>query len=207
MEQLYLLRFQKTGGARFLSHLDMARLFTRSLRRAGLKLKLSEGFHAHPKIRFSPPLSVGVESLCEDCLFTLVDEERGEEELLRVLSGTMPDGFSLTSLSKAEHKPAPATHARYEITFPAGARDALERAFSAPMNVVKRTKSGEKDMDLFPHLVCEDIREDAGGCVCTLLTPASEPLTINPGLIVTALTKKEPSLIPARILKTAAVNR
>lgn len=207
MEQLYLLQFQKTGGARLISHLDMARLFIRAFRRAKLPLKFSEGFHAHPKVRFSPPLSVGVESLSEYCLFTLIGATRSPEVLLESLKTMMPDGFLLTGLSPMEQKPAPTSHARYEISFASPVTpQALKAAFAPPMTVTKRTKSGEKEIDLSGHLICEDIRECEGGCVLTLVSPAAEALTINPNLILCALQKKDPTLIPARILKTAAVN-
>ena len=204
MEQLYLLNFQKTNAARFLSHLDMARLFIRAFRRAKLPLKFSEGFHAHPKVRFSPPLSVGVESLCEFCQFTLLDETRDNEELLEKIREGMADGFVLNSLDKIESKPTPPPFSRHEISFSAEPA-ALKAAFDAPMTVVKRTKSGEKELDIYPHLILEGIREEDGLCILTVLAPASEALTINPTLICTALQTKNDTLIPARILKTAAV--
>ncbi len=204
MEQLMRLDFQKTRGARFLSHLDMARLFVRAFRRAQLPLKFSEGFHAHPKVRFSPPLSVGVESLCEFCTFTLIDETRTPSELLRLISEGMADGFVLNALTPIEQKCESAPAARYEITFPV-AEGTLQAALTAPMSVVKRTKSGEKEIDLFPHLTFEKVEATPDGTVLTLLAPASEALTINPNLICTALQAKEETLIPARILKTAAV--
>lgn len=205
MEELYLLHFQKIAGARFLSHLDMARLFVRAYRRAKLPLKFSEGFHAHPKVRFSPPLSVGVESLCETCLFTLVDETRECAELLELLRAGMPDGFVLTALEKIGRKPEPPVRARYAITFPAGSRAALSAAFSAPMPITKRTKSGEREIDLFPHLTLESLEDAGSGTVLRVLSPASEALTVNPNLILGALTKKDPTLKASRILKTAAL--
>ena len=98
-ELSYLVRFSKTENARFLSHLDMARTFFRAFRRARFPLKYSEGFHAHPKMRFSPPLSVGVESVCEFCRVTLLDETRAPEDLKDALQSAMPDGFTILSVT------------------------------------------------------------------------------------------------------------
>lgn len=204
MEQLYLLNFQKRDKARFLSHLDMARLFIRAFRRAKLPLKFSEGFHAHPKVRFSPPLSVGVESLDEFCLFTLLDETRTESELLSRISEGMADGFVLNSLQKIDQKPSPAPKTRYEITFPCK-KEALENAFAAPMTVIKRTKSGEKELDLFPHLTLESIADRDKTCTLTVLSPSEEALTINPNLICSALQAKDATLNPTRIVKLCGV--
>lgn len=204
MEQLYRLDFQKTRGARFLSHLDMARLFVRAFRRAKLPLKFSEGFHAHPKVRFTPPLSVGVESLCEYCIFTLLDEVRSEEELLEKIAEGMADGFTLTALTPIDQKPENAPFARYEITLNAG-EDAARRAFCAPLTVIKKTKSGEKELDLADFITLEALCPTDGGVIATVLSPSSEAMTINPTLICTALQKKDETIIPARILKKAAV--
>lgn len=53
--------FSKTGLMRYISHLDLMRLFFRAMRRAGLPLKLSEGFSPHPKLSFKRALKLGVE--------------------------------------------------------------------------------------------------------------------------------------------------
>lgn len=203
MEQLYLLHFQKTGAARFLSHLDMARLFIRAFRRAKLPLKFSEGFHAHPKVRFSAPLSVGVESLCEFCQFTLLDEARTPDVLLDAISEGMADGFVLTALCPVDKKPTAPPFSRYEISFDAP-HLALQAAFQKPMTVIKKTKSGEKELDLCEFIKLEQLT-DTRPCVATVLTPSSEELTINPTLICTALSAKDETLIPVRICKIDTV--
>lgn len=56
------IQYRKNGMMKFLSHLDMVRLVERSLRRAEMPLKFSQGFNPHPKIAFAAPLSVGVTS-------------------------------------------------------------------------------------------------------------------------------------------------
>lgn len=47
---------------RYLSHLDLLRLFQRASRRAGLPLFLTEGFNPHPKIKIEPALKLGLEA-------------------------------------------------------------------------------------------------------------------------------------------------
>ncbi|MFM7199457.1 MAG: TIGR03960 family B12-binding radical SAM protein [Myxococcota bacterium] len=59
------LQFTRTGAARFVGHLEQSQIFVRALRRMGLQLRVSEGFHPHPKIHFSNPLPIGVESWVE----------------------------------------------------------------------------------------------------------------------------------------------
>jgi len=59
------LRFTKTGAMRLLSHLELMHLFIRAVRRAGIPIRYSLGFHPHPKFSFATALSVGVESWAE----------------------------------------------------------------------------------------------------------------------------------------------
>lgn len=61
----YRAGYAKLGDARFLGHLDFQRLLQLALRRAGLPLAYSQGFHPHVLLRFGPPLPVGVEGEAE----------------------------------------------------------------------------------------------------------------------------------------------
>ena len=58
----YRLQFSKEGETKYVSHLDLVRLFTRAFKRAELPLAYSEGFNPHPKMSIGLPLSVGVTS-------------------------------------------------------------------------------------------------------------------------------------------------
>ena len=59
------LSFSREEQLKFLSHLDLMRLWERALRRAGFPLSYSEGFSPHPRIALASPLSVGVTSEAE----------------------------------------------------------------------------------------------------------------------------------------------
>ena len=59
------LLFEKVGRSVWISHLDLMRLFQRAFKRAGLKLKHTQGFNPRPSVSIALPLSVGVESECE----------------------------------------------------------------------------------------------------------------------------------------------
>lgn len=50
---------------KFISHLDIMRLWERALRRAQIPLAYSEGFSAHPRLSLAAPLPVGVTSETE----------------------------------------------------------------------------------------------------------------------------------------------
>jgi radical SAM-linked protein len=63
--------FSKTGLMRYISHLDLMRLFMRAMRRAQLPLKLSQGFSPHPKLSLKRALKLGVESQQEEAVILL----------------------------------------------------------------------------------------------------------------------------------------
>jgi radical SAM family uncharacterized protein/radical SAM-linked protein len=63
----------KTGASRFLGHLEWKEAIIRALRRAGLPLAFSEGFHPMPRLSFGPALPVGLSSLGEFIDIQLMD--------------------------------------------------------------------------------------------------------------------------------------
>ncbi len=59
------IKFSREKELKFISHLDIMRLWQRALNRAGILLAHSEGFHPHPRISLAAPLPVGVTSEAE----------------------------------------------------------------------------------------------------------------------------------------------
>ena len=63
--------FAKTGLMRYISHLDLLRLFGRALRRAEIPFAISCGFNKHPKIVIKRALKLGLESESEEASIIL----------------------------------------------------------------------------------------------------------------------------------------
>ncbi len=59
------LRFARGEPLKYISHLDLMRLWERMLRRAGIPMAYSEGFSPHPRISLAVPLPIGVTSEAE----------------------------------------------------------------------------------------------------------------------------------------------
>jgi radical SAM-linked protein len=59
------LRFSRGEELKYISHLDLMRLWQRALRRAGIALAYSEGFNPHPRMSLAAPLALGVTSEAE----------------------------------------------------------------------------------------------------------------------------------------------
>lgn len=58
-------KYTRTDGAEYLSHLDLMRHIMRTMRRAGIELEKSEGYHAHPKLYLNSPPALGILSVAE----------------------------------------------------------------------------------------------------------------------------------------------
>ncbi len=99
----YRLVFAKTGEALSLSHLDLLRVWPRALRRAGLNLSYSQGFHPHPHLSFTPALPMGMPGLGEQIEMRLRSDIT-PAELIERLGAVMPEGIDLQS-GEADESP------------------------------------------------------------------------------------------------------
>ncbi len=195
------LRFEKTGRAVYISHLDLMHTMQRAFNRAGYRLKYSEGFNPHPQIAIALPLSVGAASLCELMDFKLLEEPE-LSALPERLTAAMPEGIRVLEVYEPQRKAAQLKYLRIEGVFEYDRRDPAEMAAAltdfysgAPVVITKKTKRGMGETDIRPG-----IREIAftGGdkeVNITCVLSAQEP-TINPELLVEALRQLRPELAP-----------
>ena len=123
----YRLVYEKAGRERFLAHIEMMNVIQRALRRSGLPLSFSEGFHPHPRISAGPSLPVGAEGLCE---FFDVELTREVDVSPELLNGFLPDGIRIRAsagpFSRKEGKLPREVRFTYLLSF-----DALRELFSA----------------------------------------------------------------------------
>jgi radical SAM-linked protein len=59
------IKFSRGDELKFISHLDIIRLWQRAFNRAGIKIAYSTGFSPHPRISLAAPLPLGVTSEAE----------------------------------------------------------------------------------------------------------------------------------------------
>jgi len=86
--------FSKTGDMRFISHLDLVRLFQRASRRAALPVTVTKGFSPHLKISITRALKLGVESRAEEAVFYL-DKNLGPQDFTDSINAKLPDGVKI----------------------------------------------------------------------------------------------------------------
>lgn len=89
--------FTKKGTMRYISHLDLMRLFMRAMRRAGLPLKMTEGFSPHPKLSIKRALKLGVESDNEEASVVL-KEQINNTDFKQQLQQQLPEGIEIKNV-------------------------------------------------------------------------------------------------------------
>ena len=92
--------YEKLGPARFLSQLELQRLFERALRRADIPVTFSAGFHPMPLLSFGPALPVGVQSYAE--WFNVFVRQSGmdPDAVGARLQSQLPQGFRVLSVQE-----------------------------------------------------------------------------------------------------------
>ena len=88
------LRFKRGPEIKFISHLDIIRLWQRAFRRAGIPLAYSEGFNPHPRISLAAPLALGVTGEAE-LMDIFVAKQVSPHNLEAAVSRQLPPGMEI----------------------------------------------------------------------------------------------------------------
>ncbi|MDJ0782787.1 MAG: TIGR03960 family B12-binding radical SAM protein [Desulfosarcinaceae bacterium] len=196
--------FAKTGPARFFGHLELVSIMIRAIRRAGIPLKHSEGFHPMPKIAFADPLPLGMESLAEFFFMTVADHVK-PSDVTACLNEQMPIGLEIKACILAGGRRLP-THPvaetyRIRLTHPAVSAEKVA-AFNARTSLVfeKITKKGRRRrIDLKEVVRCFEL-SDGGDLLITLIR--TQGRVVRPAdLLRRVFGLEKTDLVEARILK------
>ena len=195
------LRFEKTGKAVYISHLDLLHVMQRVFLRAETPLRYSEGFNPHAIISICVPLSVGCESVCELMDFR-VTREIDLEALPAALNAVSPEGIRFLECREPERKAAEIKWLRcegvyeYDALSPEAVIPSLEAFYAREdISVMRRTKRGESALELAGNARDFAFAPAEGGVRVECVVSAQEP-TVNPELLVKALEQNAPELKP-----------
>jgi len=120
---------------RLIGHHDLARAWERTFRRAGLVLRMSEGFRPKPRMVFASALSMGVIG-ADEALDVELAEPRSAEEIAATLAVQLPEGLTVKAVEALpQDAPKPRVErVMYELSVPAERQPAVaERLRSSPV--------------------------------------------------------------------------
>ena len=162
-----LLRFGKNSRLRFVSHLDLQRFFQRALNRTGLPIAFSQGFNPHAVMSFASALAVGWTSEYE-ILDVKLAAPMGRGRVEEAMRAALPEDLPVLGVRMVDDRfPAAMSLVRcadYRITPEGESAPAILAAvkqFCAAEHVmgVRRTKSGEREIDMRPLALSLEARE------------------------------------------------
>jgi radical SAM-linked protein len=193
------VRYAKRGRLRFSSTRDFSRAIERALRRSGVPMAFSAGFHPHPKISYANGAQTGAASEAE--YFEISVVERVDPESVRAaLDEALPDGLDVLEVveartgSLADRLEASSWRVELPGVRAEDAMAGLQAFLALPVAEVTRTfKTGPKTFDVRPAVL--DARVDpvdgstTGGMPCAILTMVVRHTTpaTRPDDVLTAL--------------------
>ena len=147
------IKFRKVGDLQYISHLDLQRTVARVLVRAKIPMWYTQGFNPHAKVIFGLPLSVGTESECE-FIDLRIDRDISPAEVKERLNRELTEEMQILEAYEPTSKFQDIAWAKYEICLRSAGADAdmarkLEALYTtSPLNMTKKTKSGDKEIDI-----------------------------------------------------------
>jgi radical SAM-linked protein len=185
--------FSKQGALRYTGHLDLHKLWERAVRRTGLPLSYSQGYHPQPRISLAAALPLGYSSRGE-VLDIRLNEDLPLDEIRNRLKDSLPPDIQILEVANVdERNPALQTRVRsavYEIEFtePVDAAD-LTRKVEEMMNLESIPRSRrDKSYDLRPLIeMISLIKQPTGGVQLRMTLSAREGATGRPDEVLEVL--------------------
>jgi radical SAM-linked protein len=164
--QHLVVRYAKRGKMRFASHRDVARVFERGVRRAGLPIAYSAGFTPHPRISYAGGTPTGVASEAEYLSFALTSRQVAAQVRER-LNAALPDGIDVIDVMDDTEGPGALEASQWRVVLPGVEPVTAERAVAgflalSEAPVERLTDKGVRRLDARAAVVTLDVLEPAG---------------------------------------------
>ncbi|MBR5273488.1 MAG: TIGR03936 family radical SAM-associated protein [Clostridia bacterium] len=191
--------YEKLGKLQYISHLDMNRLMSKVVRRAGIPIWYTEGFNPHPYVNFLLPLPLFTQSKCEIMDIKITDDTTNGE-LKDKFNAFLPDGMRVTKVADPWGKPTEIAFSQYDIVIdPDGDHEdcfmkVSECLMGEELIIIKKQKQGKRKIDKEVNLIEEihsfyvSMTQDNRVNIDIIL-PSGTVKTVNPRLLTDALLK------------------
>lgn len=185
------IKFCKTGNLQFISHLDLQRTFHRILVRANIPMWYTKGFNPHAKLVFGVPLSVGTESVCEMADLK-IERQISLSSIKEQLNNQMTDEMYVLDAYYPSTKFADIAFADYTITLKSpnissSSSAEVSALFASPIMMSKKSKSGEKDVDITTFIKNINVSSSDGIMTIHTILAAGSTENLNPEYVVNAI--------------------
>ena len=191
----YVARFEKGGYTKYISHLDLLRVFKRAFKVMGLDIRYSNGYNPHPKMSFAQPLSLGYSSLCEYLEFeTLTPHD--PESLKEDLAKNLPRDLAITELfqfdSEVKTLAAESDACEYRIFVPfEGTEEEFRDLFTSYMaqdritalKKMKKTKTME-EVDIKDKIRSWKVSKEGDNAVIDCILDSGSHSNLSPELVI-----------------------
>lgn len=187
------IKFSKVGDLMYISHLDLARTMQRIILRSGIDIWYSEGFNPQPKMVFAVPLPTGVESNCE-LLDIKLNSYMSNEEIKNRLNDNLPEQMRVLEVYNPEVKFKEISYIDYTIKINspklnAQSKAKIEELFGGECILTKKTKSGEKEVNITDYIKLFDIECNEGSAQIHTILASGNEMNLSPELVIEALRK------------------
>lgn len=202
MENKNVIRFEftKKAGLKYISHLDLQRAVVRIIKKSGIPVRYTQGFNPHPKMVFALTLGVGCESECELLdVYMVMDEARPNvplytpEQFKQAILPNLPKGLEFVDAYYPELPFSSIKSATYAIEIDLVSdedlKEYIESVFRSPMIVYKRSKAGDRDVDISPMVIHYSYEQKGSTLKLDLVLKAEQNNYLSPELVMTALKK------------------
>lgn len=164
MSKIMRIKFTKLGDMKYISHLDVQRLFQRVFRRAAVRLSYSQGFNPHPKMSYGNALALGVESHGE-YVDIEIEDDISPELLVEKINNQLPEGMDFIKCVEIQtgvkSLAGNIEYGNYDFVIEnvdnftkSEVSDKIDKILSLDMlNVTKKNKKGKLvEMDIIPMI-------------------------------------------------------
>ena len=191
----YVARFEKGGYTKYISHLDLLRVFKRAFKVMGLDIRYSNGYNPHPKMSFAQPLSLGYSSLCEYLEFETITPH-DPESLKEDLAKNLPRDLAITELfqfdSEVKTLAAESDACEYRIFVPfEGTEEEFRDLFTSYMTQdritalkkMKKTKTLE-EVDIKDKIRSWKVSKEGNNAVIDCILDSGSHSNLSPELVI-----------------------
>lgn len=208
------IRYEKSGCAKYISHLDLNRSMMRLVRRAGIPLWYTEGFNPHPYMNFALPLPLGQIGLNEMADIR-IDGEVENADIFERLKNAAPEGIRITGVENAGEDFKKIASAKYEIKFLFESENEAQ-SFSEQaekimegglLSAEKKSKKGIKTINLCELVASFKTHAEEKDVKIEAVLAAGSEKNLNAALLCEALQKQtELGSDLIEIIRTALMN-